>query len=86
MDTYVLATVLTGMGVLLGVWRLVVVTVDGVRQEIDGVRREVHGLRRDLTDEIRAVNQRFDAVNQRFDAMNQRIDGVLLVNRNAGAG
>lgn len=55
MDTYVMATVLTGLGVLLGVWRLVAVAVDGVR--------------RDLTAEIRAVNQRIDGVNQRIDAV-----------------
>ena len=48
MDTYVMATVLTGMGVLFGVWRLIVVAMDGVR--------------RDLTAEIRGVNQRIDAV------------------------
>ena len=55
MDTYVMATVLTGLGVLLGVWRLVAVAVDGVR--------------RDLTAEIRAVSQRIDGVNQRIDAV-----------------
>ncbi|MCE2542730.1 MAG: hypothetical protein J4F30_04735 [Acidobacteria bacterium] len=55
MDTNVVATVLTGLGVLLGVWRLVGVAVEGVRLEVDG-------LRRDLTAEIRAVNQRIDAV------------------------
>ena len=55
MDTNVMATVLTGLGVLLGVWRLVAVAVDGVR--------------RDLTAEIRAVSQRIDGVNQRIDAV-----------------
>ena len=48
MDTSIIATVLTGMGVLFGVWRLVTAAIDGVR--------------RDLTAEIRAVNQRIDAV------------------------
>ena len=48
MDTSIIATVLTGMGVLFGVWRLVTSAIDGVR--------------RDLTAEIRAVNQRIDAV------------------------
>ena len=57
MDTYVtvMATVLTGMGVLFGVWRL-------VAAEVGSVRREMDSLRRDLTAEIRAVNQRIDAV------------------------
>ena len=71
MDTYVMATVLTGLGVLLGVWRLVAVAVDGVRRDVNSVRQ-------DLTAEIRAVNQRIDGVNQRIDA-------VLLADRNAAA-
>lgn len=55
MNTDVMATVLTGLGVLFGVWRL--------------VTTEVERVRRDLTTEIRAVNQRIDGVNQRIDAV-----------------
>ena len=48
MNQDMIATVLTGIGVLFGVWRL-------VHTEIDGVRR-------DLTAQITAVNTRIDSV------------------------
>lgn len=51
MSTDVIATVLTGVGVLVGVWRMV-----------DGVRRDVDGVRRDLTAQIAAVNTRIDNI------------------------
>ena len=38
MDTNVIATVLTGLGVLLGVWRL----VDGVRRDLSAEIRAVN--------------------------------------------
>ncbi len=47
MSPDVIATVLTGVGVLVGVWRMV-----------ESVRRDVDGVRRDLTAEIAAVNTR----------------------------
>ena len=76
MDTNVMATVLTGVGVLLGVWRLVGVAVDGVRKDLTA---EIHLVHR----RIDAVDQRIDGVNQRIDGVNQRIDTVLLAARNA---
>lgn len=83
MDTYVtvMATVLTGMGVLFGVWRLLTVAVDGARRDLSAA---VDNVRKDLTAEIHAVHQRIDAVNQRIDGVNHRIDAVLLANRTAG--
>ena len=46
-----IATVLTGVGVLVGVWRMV-----------ESVRRDVDGVRRDLTAQIAAVNTRIDNI------------------------
>ena len=54
----VIATVLTGVGVLVGVWRM----VESVRRDVDGVRRDVDGVRRDLTPQISAVNTRIDNI------------------------
>ena len=51
MSPEVIATVLTGAGVLLGVWRMV-----------ESVRREVHETRRDLIGQITAVNTRIDNI------------------------
>lgn len=48
MNADVLATVLTGVGVLIGVWRIVTVQVDSVR--------------RDLSAQIAAVNTRIDNI------------------------
>ena len=48
MATDVIATVLTGAGVLVGVWQIVGKQVDGVR--------------RDLTAQIAAVNKRIDDI------------------------
>ena len=76
MDTNVMATVLTGLGVLLGVWRM----VDGVRRDVTVA---VDGVRKDLTAEIHAVHRRIDSVDQRIDGVNQRIDTVLPAARNA---
>ncbi|MCY4075443.1 MAG: hypothetical protein OXH04_08455 [Acidobacteria bacterium] len=53
-----IATVLTGVGVLVGVWRM----VESVRRDVDGVRRDVDGVRRDLTAQIAAVNTRIDNI------------------------
>ena len=47
----VIATLLTGVGVLVGVWRMV-----------ESVRRDVDGVRRDLTAQIAAVNTRIDNI------------------------
>ena len=65
MSPDVIATVLTGVGVLVGVWRMVESVrrdVDGVRRDVDGVRRDVDGVRRDLTAQIAAVNTRIDNI------------------------
>ena len=51
MSSDVIATVLTGVGVLVGVWRMV-----------ESVRRDVEGVRRDLTAQIAAVNTRIDNI------------------------
>ena len=51
MSPDVIATVLTGVGVLVGVWRM----VESVRGDVDGVRR-------DLTAQIAAVNTRIDNI------------------------
>ena len=51
MSPDVIATVLTGVGVLVGVWRMV-----------ESVRRDVDGVRRDLTAQIAAVNTRIDNI------------------------
>ncbi len=51
MSPEVIATVLTGAGVLLGVWRMV-----------ESVRRELHETRRDLIGQITAVNTRIDNI------------------------
>lgn len=58
MSADVIATVLTGVGVLVGVWRM----VESVRRDVDGVRRDVDGVRRDLTAQIAAVNTRIDNI------------------------
>ena len=58
MDTNVIATVITGLGVLLGVWRM----VDGVRRDLTA---EIHIVHR----RIDALDQRIDGVNQRIDTV-----------------
>ncbi len=58
MSPDVIATVLTGVGVLVGVWRM----VESVRRDVDGVRRDVDGVRRDVTAQIAAVNTRIDNI------------------------
>ena len=61
----VIATVLTGAGVLVGVWRMVESVrrdVDGVRRDVDSVRRDVNSVRRDVTAQIAAVNTRIDNI------------------------
>ena len=58
MSPDVIATVLTGAGVLVGVWRM----VESVRRDVDGVRRDVDSVRRDLTAQIAAVNTRIDNI------------------------
>ena len=58
MSADVIATMLTGAGVLVGVWRM----VESVRRDVDGVRRDVDGVRRDLTAQIAAVNTRIDNI------------------------
>ncbi len=55
MSPEVIATILSAIGVLIGVWKI-----------IDGTRRE---LSTKIDAEIGTVNQRIDAVNQRIDAV-----------------
>ena len=56
-----------GVGVLVGVWRMV-----------ESVRRDVDGVRRDLSAQITAVNTRLSA---EIAALNTRIDNILLADR-----
>ena len=62
MSPELIATVLTGAGVLVGVWRM----VEGVRQDlasrISAVDRRVDAVNDRLTAQIAAVNTRIDAV------------------------
>ena len=55
MNIDVIATVLTGVGVLFGVWKMT-----------DGMRRELHD---DLQAVRLELNAKIDAVNQRIDAV-----------------
>lgn len=71
MSTDVLATILTGVGVLIGVWRIVTVQVDGVRRDLAEVDNR-------LTSQIAAVDARLTAA---IGAVNTRIDNVLLSDR-----
>ena len=56
----VIATVLTGVGVLVGVWRI----VDGARRELNN---RIDAGNRELRAEIATVNGRIDSVNSRID-------------------
>lgn len=62
MTPELIATVLTGAGVLIGVWKM----VDGVRRElradIAAVNTRIDTVSRDLTAQITAVNARIDNV------------------------
>ena len=53
MSGKVIAIVLTGAGVLLGVWRIVIVQSEGVRRDL---RHDMNEIRQD----IRAMNSRID--------------------------
>ena len=55
MSPEVIATILSAIGVLIGVWKMV-----------DGTRRELSAK---IDSAIGTVNQRIDAVNQRIDAV-----------------
>ena len=48
-----IATIITGIGVLFGVWRI-------VHTEIGGLRRDLTALLSALTNQIAAVNTRID--------------------------
>lgn len=69
MSTEVVAIVLTGAGVLVGVWRMVESVRRDLHREIGVVRADIGGVRRDLTAQIAAVNG--------------RIDNILLADRTA---
>ena len=62
MTADLIGTVLTGVGVLLGVWRM----QEGMRRDltsqIAAVNTRIEGVRRDLTDQIAAVNTRIDNI------------------------
>ncbi len=66
----VIATLLTGAGVLLVMWALIA----GVRRDLRG---DVEALRRDMRSDLEHVRRDLAAVNQ-------RIDNVLLADRNRG--
>ena len=55
MDTHIAVTVLTGIGMYLGIRWIITSAFDGLRSDIDSLRSE-------LTAEIRALGQRIDAV------------------------
>lgn len=55
MSPEVIATILSAIGVLIGVWKM-----------LDGTRRDLSAK---IDSEIGTVNQRIDAVNQRIDAV-----------------
>ena len=59
MNADVLATVLTGVGVLIGVWRIVTVQVDSVRRDLTA---QITGVDNKLSAAIRDVNTRIDNI------------------------
>ena len=59
MNADVLATVLTGVGVLIGVWRIVTVQVDSVRRDLTA---QIAGVDNKLSAAIRDVNTRIDNI------------------------
>ncbi|MCY4074557.1 MAG: hypothetical protein OXH04_03900 [Acidobacteria bacterium] len=59
MNADVLATVLTGVGVLIGVWRIVTVQVDGVRRDLTA---QIAAVDNKLSAAIRDVNTRIDNI------------------------
>lgn len=78
MSSEVVAIVLTGAGVLVGVWRLVTVQVESVRRDLAGAfHREVGAVRADIADVRRDLTAQITAVNT-------RIDNILLADRGAG--
>ncbi len=62
MSVDVLATVLTGAAVLVGVWRLVESVRRDLGARIAGVERRVERVEERLSGELAAVNGRIDAV------------------------
>ena len=84
MSPDVSATLLTGVGILVGVWRMVESVrrdVDGVRRDVDGVRRDVDGVRRDVDGVRRDVDGVRRDVTAQIAAVNTRIDNILLSDR-----
>ena len=80
-----IATVLTGVGVLVAVWRL----VESVRRDLTGqittvnaqiatVNARIDDVRRDLTSQIDDVRR---DLGTQIAAVNTRIDNVLLADR-----
>ncbi len=59
MNADVLATVLTGVGVLIGVWRIVTVQVDSVCRDLTA---QITGVDNKLSAAIRDVNTRIDNI------------------------
>lgn len=59
MSPELIATVLTGASVLVGVWAIVDRKTEGVRRDLTA---QVEGVRRDLTAQISAVNTRIDNI------------------------
>ena len=75
MNADVFATVLTGVGVLIGVWRIVTVQVDSVRRDL---AVQIGDVRRDLTAQIGDVRRDLTA---QIGDVNTRIDNILLAER-----
>ena len=73
MTSDIIATILTGVGVLIGVWRL----VEGMRKELNSRIDTLDG----------RMNSRFDAVSNRmearYDVISSRVDDVLLRRQNS---
>ena len=59
MNVDLIATVLTGAGVLFGVWRIVTVQVEGVRRDLS---TQIAAVDNKLSAAIRDVNTRIDNI------------------------
>ena len=70
-DASIVTTVLTGLGILLGVWRM----AEGVRRDL---RVEIHALARrvdTLADRVNALTERFSALAERVAAIEGALNG-----------
>ena len=77
------ATVLTGLGVVIAVWGLVDRKVDRLRTDLTGqVRAGIDTLRTDLTGQVDRVRTEIDTLRTdlagQVEAVRTRIDNILL--------